>query len=299
MLSAATRAALGKRGIAQLEAVKGALEAATGSAALARRDAGELRDEVRSALAMRDEALATAAEARNLQAEAVAQTEEASAVQVLTLSEATRRAERDSLAATKRAETAEARAEAAEAAVAEGERARARMAEALETAEKASGAAAEQTARLEGQLRREREVLAKLMAENVLFVKRLQLSEVRATRASRCACEEACTAWRSAVCTPRRAEIKGGRGTGRHALQTAPTVVCLSGVDAAYHCSPASTPVLRRLSIRRGRHLPHSHRAASDPLSPAPSTSPFPTRRPCPRPRRRSARGRSARSASC
>ena len=175
MLSAATRATLGKRGIAQLEAVKGALEAATGSAALARRDAGELRDEVRSALATRDEALASAAEARNLQMEAVAQTEEATAAQVLTLTESTRRSERDMLAATKRAETAEARAEAAEAAVAEGERGRVRMAEALQAAQEASAAAAEQTARLEGQLRREREVLAKLMAENVLFVKRLQV----------------------------------------------------------------------------------------------------------------------------
>ena len=43
MLSAATRAAMGKRGISQLEAVKGLLEMAADTAALVRGDATALR----------------------------------------------------------------------------------------------------------------------------------------------------------------------------------------------------------------------------------------------------------------
>ena len=58
MLSAATRAAMGKRGVAQLEAVKGLLDMASDTAVLVRGDAAALRDEVRTVVASRDDAVA-------------------------------------------------------------------------------------------------------------------------------------------------------------------------------------------------------------------------------------------------
>ena len=57
MLSAATRAAMGKRGLAQLEQVKGLLDVVADTAALVRSDASALREEVRDLLKARDTAL--------------------------------------------------------------------------------------------------------------------------------------------------------------------------------------------------------------------------------------------------
>lgn len=195
MLSAATRATLGKRGIAQLEAVKEALGEAVESARLALRDAGALREEIRSSLTSRDEAVERAAEAQKALAMRSAQTEEDAAARLVALNEAVRRAEQASVAAIQRAEVAEARAEVADAAHAESEKARRETSEAILCAERASREAKDKVERLEAQLRREREVLAKLMAENVLFVKRLQLSEGERERAER-EKHELLTQWR-------------------------------------------------------------------------------------------------------
>lgn len=184
MLSAATRATLGKRGMAQLEAVKGALEAAAGSAALARKKAGQLRDEVRTALQTRDTALSTAEEVKAERAAAIAENEAMVASKVLSLGEATRRAEQDLLESRRRAEAAEARVEAVERSAREAEAERQRMVDAVrEAEEKVSGTEANSSV-LQGRLRREREVLAKLMSENVVFVKRLQLAEASSSHTS-------------------------------------------------------------------------------------------------------------------
>ena len=183
MLSAATRAAMGKRGIAQLEATKGLLDMAAETAALVRGDATKLRDEVNTALATRDEALQAAATAEATQKDVCERAKAEGAAKVLATNEVAARAERVAESAVARAEAAELRAEKAERDYTEAERARASADEALSVATHAREEADAHLGTVTAQLAREREVLAKVMAENVLFVKQLEFANAERERA--------------------------------------------------------------------------------------------------------------------
>lgn len=174
MLSAATRAAMGKRAIAQLEHSKGLLEMVSETAAQVRGGASALRDEVRDALGARDKAVAAAVEAEARGASALERAEAESAANVLATNEITERAKQDAAAANVRADAAELRAEQAERGFTEAERARQVAAHELHAAHEARDAATERCAMVEAQLTREREVLARVMAENVTFVKKVR-----------------------------------------------------------------------------------------------------------------------------
>ncbi|KAL1508835.1 hypothetical protein AB1Y20_004930 [Prymnesium parvum] len=196
MLSSATRAALAKRALAQLEAVKGSLDGGAHAAAAAREGASAVRHAAREAAQARDEALGAAREAREALAASLAQAEEAAKAREREAGDTRGRAEREKRACAERAERAEARALAAEKAAAEAEAERARMASTAGAAEGGASEAKTQLATAQSQLRREREVLAKLMAENVVFVKRVQLAEAQRERAER-EKNELLTQWRS------------------------------------------------------------------------------------------------------
>ena len=183
MLSAATRSAMGKRGVAQLEATKGLLDMAYDTAAVVRADATKLREEVYTALKVRDEALQKAEAAEEAQQQSLARVEADSAAQLVARNEIVDRAERAAEAATSRAEAAELRAEQAERAFTEAERSRVSAAAALEEASTSKEEAERQLTTVAAQLTREREVLAKVMAENVTFVKKLQFAENERERA--------------------------------------------------------------------------------------------------------------------
>ena len=183
MLSAATRTAMGKRGIAQLEACKGLLDMAADAAAVVRGDATRLRDEVRGALDVRDEALRKAAAAEETQQQTSARAEAEGAAQLVATNELVDRAEREAAAALTRAEAAELRAETAERNFTAAERARAEAAGGLGEAVGAREEADQRLSDVASQLTREREVLAKVMAENVAFVKKLEFVEGERERA--------------------------------------------------------------------------------------------------------------------
>ena len=183
MLSAATRAALGKRGIAQLESTKGLLDMASDTAALVRGDATRLREEVRSIVAARDAAVAAVAEAEATSAATCERVEAEGAAAAIASNEAATRAEQQAASTLARAEAAELRAEQAERGFVEAEKSRAEAANALAAADEAKEAAVTRLATIEGQLAREREVLAKVMAENVLFVKKIEFAEAERAKA--------------------------------------------------------------------------------------------------------------------
>ena len=195
MLSAATRAAMGKRGVAQLESVKGILDMSSDTAALVRADATNLRDEVRSVVQARDAALAAVERAEAYSAETCERVEAEGTAAVLASNEVATRAEQAAAQAIARAEAAELRAEQAERGFVEAERARSEASDALISAEATRSSAVSKLTTVEAQLSREREVLAKVMAENVLFVKKIEFAE--AERAKALEEKEALrTAWR-------------------------------------------------------------------------------------------------------
>lgn len=177
MLSAATRAAMGKRGVAQLEQAKGVLDMLADTATLVRGDAQALHDEVHAILAARDAAVAAAESAERTREEAVQRIEKEGAASVIATNEVAARAQDAAASATARAEAAELRAEQAERSFVEAERERAKAVEELAEASASKDASSARLAAIEAQLSREREVLAKVMAENILFVKKLEFAE--------------------------------------------------------------------------------------------------------------------------
>jgi hypothetical protein len=195
MLSAATRAAMAKRSIAQLEACKGMLAMAEETAALVRGDATKLRDEVDAALAVRDEAMERAEAAEVSKKETCERVEAEAAVQVVTNNERIARAEQEAAAAHAHAQAAELRAERAERGFKESESERAAAAKEASEASAAKDLAEVHLAEVAAQLTREREVLAKVIAENVTFLKRLHYAEGERDRAKE-EMESLRTAWR-------------------------------------------------------------------------------------------------------
>lgn len=177
MLSAATRAAMGKRGIGQLEQTKGLLDMVTDTASLVRGDAEALRSEVQALLAARDEAVATAVAAEAAQKETIDRVEKEGAASIVATNEVATRAQAEAAAAIARAEAAELRAEQAERGFIQAEKARAAAEKALGDATMSRDESSSRLKAVEAQLAREREVLAKIMAENVLFVKKLEFAE--------------------------------------------------------------------------------------------------------------------------
>lgn len=157
MLSAATRAAMGKRGIAQLETSKGLLDNVADAAAEVRGDAATLRDEVRAALHARDEAVEAAAAAEMTRQETIERVEADGTAHVLASNEVAERARQEAAAALVRAEAAELRAEQAERGFTEAEKARAQAAAALGEANATRDAATGRLELVEAQLGRERE----------------------------------------------------------------------------------------------------------------------------------------------
>ena len=166
-LSAATKTAMGKRGLAQLEAVKGLIDQAAELAHDVRTESGALQAKTAAAIKARDEALAAAAVAEQAGGEARARSEAEVASETEALREATSRSEAAAAAAGTRAAAAEAAAAAASAGLAEAERQRGDAEAALAAAAEEGAAQAAQLAEAETQLVREREVLARLAAENV------------------------------------------------------------------------------------------------------------------------------------
>ena len=183
MLSAATRAAMGKRGISQLETTKGLLDMAADTAALVRGDATALREEVASVVAARDAAVARVAEAEAASAEVCERVEAEGAAAIIATNEATTRAEQAAAATTARAEAAELRAEQAERGFVEAEKERAEAVAGLAEAHATRDDAVTKLASCEEQLARERSVLARVMAENVLFVKKTEFAEAERQKA--------------------------------------------------------------------------------------------------------------------
>ena len=183
MLSAATRAAMGKRGISQLETTKGLLDMAADTAGLVRGDATKLREEVAGVVSARDSAVARVAEAETTSAEVCERVEAEGAAAIIASNEAATRAEQQAAAATARAEAGELRAEQAERGFVEAEKARSEAALALADASATREAAVAKLTHVEAQLVREREVLAKVMAENVLFVKKIEFAEAERQKA--------------------------------------------------------------------------------------------------------------------
>lgn len=187
-LSAATRSAMGKRGIAQLEASKGLLDMAFDTAALVKHDATQLRDEVTSAIEARDEARRRAQTAQATQQETVARVEAEGAAHELAINEQIDRARREATAADARAEAAALRAEQAERGFKDAEHARLGAEAALREASGARDEAEALLSNAASQLSREREVLAKVMAQNVLFVKQLEFAEAERAKVRGAAC---------------------------------------------------------------------------------------------------------------
>jgi hypothetical protein len=183
MLSAATRAAMGKRGISQLESVRGLLDMASDTASLVRADAAALRTEVERVVAARDAAVTAVAAAESKSEETCQRVEAAGAAAAIASNELAARAEREAATSTARAEAAELRAEQAERGFVEAERSRMQAARSLSEADAAREAASARLSTVETQLVREREVLAKVMSENVLFVKRIEFAEAERARA--------------------------------------------------------------------------------------------------------------------
>lgn len=177
MLSAATRAAMGKRGVSQLEQAKGVLDMLTDTATLVRQDAQALQDEVHAVLSARDAAISAAESAEQARQETCERVEAEGAASVVATNELATRAQQAAASATARAEAAELRAEQAERSFVEAERERTKAAELLSAATESRDASATRLASVETQLAREREVLAKVMSENVLFVKKLEFAE--------------------------------------------------------------------------------------------------------------------------
>ena len=160
-----------------------------------RADATNLRDEVRSVVQARDAALAAVERAEAHSAETCERVEAEGTAAVLASNEVATRAEQAAAQAIARAEAAELRAERAERGFVEAERARSEASDALISAEATRSSAVSKLTTVEAQLSREREVLAKVMAENVLFVKKIEFAE--AERAKALEEKEALrTAWR-------------------------------------------------------------------------------------------------------
>uniref|UniRef100_A0A7S2D989 Uncharacterized protein n=1 Tax=Haptolina brevifila TaxID=156173 RepID=A0A7S2D989_9EUKA len=186
---------MGKRGIAQIEAAKGLLDMAADTAMKVRADATRLRDEVTSVLSARDEAIRQAEAAERARNETCTRVESEGAAHVIASNEQIARAHQQAEAAVARAEAAELRAERAERGFKEAEHARAAAQQAMQEAT-SSREKAEATLSTVGiQIGREREVLAKVMSDNVLFVKKLQFAETERERALE-EKEELRTAWR-------------------------------------------------------------------------------------------------------
>lgn len=183
MLSAATRAAMGKRGVSQLEQAKGMLDMLTDTATLVRQDAQALHDEVHAVLAARDAAVSAAESAEQARQETCERVEAEGAANVIATNELATRAQQAAASATARAEAAELRAEQAERSFVEAERERTKAAELLAEATESRETSAARLSSVETQLAREREVLAKVMAENVLFVKKLEFAEAEKAKA--------------------------------------------------------------------------------------------------------------------
>ena len=134
-----------------------------------------LHDEVHAILAARDAAVAAAESAERTREEAVQRIERRAPL-ASSPQDAARAADA-AAAATARAEAAELRAEQAERSFVEAERERAKAVEELAEASASKDASSARLAAIEAQLSREREVLAKVMAENILFVKKLEFAE--------------------------------------------------------------------------------------------------------------------------
>jgi len=184
-LSAATKAAMGKRGLNQVEVLKGALDRTVDEADMLVRDADCLRAEVKATLKASREAVDAAEAAKRAHEEGLADAQAEVTRRAAAMDEERAAAEAEVENALEMARSVEARAAAAEQAlsVALGQRsdALAEAEEAKEARAKSEAAAAKLTA----QATRERELLARLAAENLLFVKQLQQSEAERDRAER------------------------------------------------------------------------------------------------------------------
>lgn len=173
-LSMATRATMGKRGISQLEGAKGTLDIASDLATLVLGRMRATLSELAQAHAMKAEAMARATAAEAISADAVSLAEERVAAQTAELEASTAAAVAAAEEASVKARAAEARAAAAEAARATAMRELEETRASASSSERAREDSEARRQALAEQVERERAVLARLAAENLLFVKRLQ-----------------------------------------------------------------------------------------------------------------------------
>jgi hypothetical protein len=173
-LSMATRATMGKRGISQLEGAKGTLDIASDLATLVLGRMRATLSELAQAHAMKAEAMARATAAEAVSADAVSLAEERVSAQTAELKASTAAAVAAAEEASATARAAEARAAAAEAARATAMRELEEMRASASASERAREDSEARRRALAEQVERERAVLARLAAENLLFVKRLQ-----------------------------------------------------------------------------------------------------------------------------
>lgn len=184
-LSMATRATMGKRGISQLESAKGTLDIAADLATLVLGRMRATLTELAEAHALKADALARASAAEALSANAVSQAEERVAAQNAELKAAKQAAEKAAADAHALTCDAESRAKEAMAMQSKALRELDELRAAAAASERARGESDARRQSLAEQLDRERSVLARLAAENLLFVKRLQQSELERARAER------------------------------------------------------------------------------------------------------------------
>ena len=184
-LSAATKAAMGKRGLNQVEVLKGALDRTVEEADMLVKDADCLRAEVKATLKASREAVDAAEAAKRAHEEGLADAQAEVTRRAVAMDEERAASAAEVESALETARSVEARAAAAEQAlsVALGQRSDA-LAEA-EEAKEARASSEEAAAKLEAQATRERELLARLAAENLLFVKQLQQTGAERDRAER------------------------------------------------------------------------------------------------------------------
>ena len=184
-LSAATKAAMGKRGLNQVEVLKGALDRTVEEADMLVKDADCLRAEVKATLKASREAVDAAEAAKRAHEEGLADAQAEVTRRAAAMDEERAASAAEVESALETARSVEARAAAAEQAlsVALGQRSDA-LAEA-EEAKEARASSEEAAAKLEAQATRERELLARLAAENLLFVKQLQQTGAERDRAER------------------------------------------------------------------------------------------------------------------
>jgi len=173
-LSMATRATMGKRGVSQLEGVKGTLDIASDLATLVLGRMRATLSELAEAHALKADAIARAEASEAASSGAVARAEDLVLSKTAEMRAATAAAAREAEEARGAARAAEARASAAGASRAEAMRELEELRASSSASERAREVSEARRVAQAEQLERERAVLARLAAENLLFVKRLQ-----------------------------------------------------------------------------------------------------------------------------